>query len=248
MIWKIALCDDSAAERQNLAGLLEHYAEERELTLQCYPYPSGSSLISAHEDEGLCFELILLDVLMGELGGIETALRLRRGGVQTPLVFVTTSRDYAVESYDVDAAGYLLKPVAYKKLFSLLDRLLKRPEQPRLALHIRGGIRFQYYSDILFFESRDHATFAVLNSGEVLRCGESLAELERELFSDPRFYRCHKGYLVNMDYIQQVEDVFLLSSGHRVPYRVREKKKITDDYYRYFLRRNLQGAVDTAQL
>lgn len=82
-------------------------------------------------------------------------------------------------------------------------------------------------------------TYAILGTGETLRCAESLAVLEKTLSQDPRFYRCHKAYLVNMDYIERVEDVFLLSDGSRVPYRIREKKKITDGYYRYFLKRNL---------
>lgn len=108
-----------------------------------------------------------------------------------------------------------------------------------LALHIHNDIRYFYYEEILFFESREHATYVTLESGEALRCAESLSALEAELARDPRFYRCYRGYLVNLDHIQQMEDVFVMTGGHRVPYRVRDKKKIAADYYRYFLQRNL---------
>ena len=127
----------------------------------------------------------------------------------------------------------------YEKLAKLLNHLLERLRSPRIALHAPGGIRYQYYDEILFFESRDHVTYAVLTDGENFRCTESLAAVESELAPDPRFCRCHKGYLVNMDYIERVEDAFVLSNGQQVPYRIREKKKITDNYYRYFLKRNL---------
>ena len=78
-----------------------------------------------------------------------------------------------------------------------------------------------------------------LESGDALRCTETLTALEARLANNGRFYRCYKGYLINLDHVQQMEDVFILTGGHRVPYRVRDKKKIAADYYRYFLRRNL---------
>ena len=238
-MWRIAVCDDRAAEAEAIQTLLERYAAQKKLTFLISLYGSGSALVSAHEDEGAHFDLLLLDVLMGQSNGMDAAARLRRGGVRTPLVFFTASRDYAVESYEVDAAGYLVKPVQYEKLSAVLDKIFSRIQCPRLALHIHSGIRYYYYDEILFFESRDHTTYVTLESGDSLRCTETLAALETELARDPRFYRCHRGYLVNLDHIQRMEDVFVLTGGHRVPYRVRDKKKIAADYYRYFLHRNL---------
>lgn len=238
-MWRIAICDDDAAEIAAIRALLERYAEQKGLTIQVSVYHDGSELISAYEDEGAYFDLILLDILMGNVTGIDAALRLRRNGVRTPLIFFTASRDYAVESYEVDATGYLVKPVDDKKLYAALDKIFSKMNCPRLALHIHNDIRYFYYNDILFFESRDHATYVTLESGDTLRCTETLAALEAELARDPRFYRCYKGYLINLDHVQQMDDVFVLAGGYRVPYRVRDKKKIAADYYRYFLQRNL---------
>lgn len=238
-MWKLAICDDSPGEIQTLKTLLNRYAARKGLSLQISAYTDSSDLISAYEDLGLQFDLVLLDVLMGDSNGIDTAAKLRRIGVRTPAIFCTTSRDYAVESYEVEAAGYLVKPVAYEKLELLLEKHLNRQGTPRLALHVSGGMYYPYYDQILCFESCNHATHVILDDGQVLRCAESLAALEKELSNDPRFYRCHKAFLVNMDYIEGVEDAFVLSNGMRVPYRIREKKKIVDDYYRYFLNRNL---------
>lgn len=240
-MWKIAICDDNSAEAQRLQVLLNRYAAHKGLSFQIRTYPDGIDLASAYEDNGLRFDLILLDVLMLRSNGIDTAAKLRRLGIRTPIIFCTTSRDYAVESYEVEAAGYLVKPVTYERLALLLDRNLKKQDSPRLALHIPGGIHYLYYSQILYFESRDHMTYAMLDTGEAIRCSESLATLEKTLSQDPRFYRCHKAFLVNMDHIERVEDVFVLSEGSRVPYRIRQRKQITDDYYRYFLHRNLDS-------
>lgn len=129
MIWKIAICDDNAGEITAIQAMLERYARERELTFFVTPFRDGSGLLSAYADDGRHFDLIFLDVIMGEMNGIETAHRLRQYGAGAPIVFFTTSRDYAVESYEVEAAGYLMKPVAYDKLAAVLDRLLKKPER-----------------------------------------------------------------------------------------------------------------------
>ena len=238
-MWRLAICDDSAAETDAVRALLDRYAAQKMLTFQVSAYHDGGELVSAHEDEGRHFDLILLDILMRQLNGVDAALRLRRSGVRTPLIFFTSSRDYAVESYDVEAAGYLIKPVEYEKLAAVLDRVFRKMECPRLALHIRGDIRYFSYNEILFFESRDHATYVTLESGDTFRCAGSLAALESELAGDPRFYRCYRGYLINLDHVQQMEDVFVLTGGYRVPYRVRDKKKMAADYYRYFLQRSL---------
>lgn len=238
-MWRIAICDDNTEEITAVQILLKRYASQRALAVQVSVYHDGSELVSSYEDEGAYFDLILLDILMEGLNGIDTAARLRRNGVRTPLVFFTTSRDYAVESYDVEAAGYLIKPVEYERLCSVLDRIFNKMDSPRLALHIHKDIRYFYYNEILFFESRDHATYVTLESRDTLRCTETLAALEKKLANIPCFYRCYKGYLVNLDHIQQMEDVFILTGGYRVPYRVRDKKKIASDYYRYFLQRNL---------
>ncbi len=238
-MWRIAICDDNAAEVTAVQMLLDRYAEQKGMTVQLNVYHDGIELVSAYEDDGAYFDLILLDVLMGQLNGIDAAIRLRRNGVRASLIFFTTSRDYAVESYDVEAAGYLIKPVDYKKLSAALDKVFNKMDCPRLALHIHSDIRYFNYDEILFFESRNHATYVTLESGDTLRCTETLAVLEAELAKDPRFYRCYKGYLINFDHVQQMEDVFVMTGGRRVPYRVRDKKKISADYYRYFLRRNL---------
>ncbi|MGM9942162.1 MAG: LytR/AlgR family response regulator transcription factor [Bulleidia sp.] len=242
-MWRIAVCDDNIDEILKLEDLLKRFEQESGAVISIHTFHNGRELISAYEDQGQRFDLYLLDILMDGSDGIRTAARLRRIGMSGPVVFCTTTRDYAVESYDVDADGYLIKPVIYDKLQSLLKRLLKTQEGPRIALRVPGGIRYVSSSHILYFESRDHMTYVVLDTHERIRCSNSLTAIEQSLKTDQRFYRCHKAYLINMDHIIEVKDTFILSDGQRVPYRIREKKKITDDYYRYFLKRNLNTQI-----
>ncbi|MDD4851253.1 MAG: LytTR family DNA-binding domain-containing protein [Gemmiger sp.] len=239
----IAICDDQPHELAILQSLLEQYRDEKAVDVSITAYPSGESLLVDIQQNGASYSLLLLDVLMAGLTGIETAACLREGGCQAPLAFLTTTRDYAVESYEVKAADYLLKPVSRARLWALLDGLQDAPSRPCLPLHIRGNIRYCFYSDILFFESLDHCIYLHQKDGETLRCAETLAAIAAALAEDPRFYRCHKSYLINFDYVDCVEDTFILAGGIHVPYRIREKKKIANDYYRYLLKKSLtQGS------
>jgi two-component system response regulator LytT len=240
---KIAICDDHPGDLAALQDLLEQYRAEKAVPLAITAYRSGESLLADIQENGATYALLLLDVLMEGLTGIDTAVRLREGGCHTPLAFLTTTRDYAVESYGVKALDYLLKPVDTTRLQALLDSLLDSPKNhPWLLLHVHGNVCHCFYSDILFFESLDHCIYLHQKNNGTLRCAETLAALETALADDPRFYRCHKSYLINFDYVDYIdytEDAFVFTTGEHVPYRIRERRKIADDYYRYLLRKSL---------
>lgn len=240
---RIAICDDQPQELAILQAMLAQYSAEKGVTLQVFSYSDGESLLYDIQEKGNDYSLLLLDVLMAGITGIETADRLRRSGCQTPLAFLTTTRDYAVESYSVGAEDYLLKPVQKERLWALLDKLLDKLDRPFLTLHVHGSVYNCFYNDILYFESLSHLIYLHTNTGNTLRCTETLAAIEAALADDPRFYRCHKSYLINLDCVDHVDDTFVLMDGSRIPYRIREKKKITDDYYKYFIKRSLTNKV-----
>lgn len=113
-MWTIAICDDNIRELNVIETLLQKYSEESGMALSIHTFLNGSQLLSACQDNGQRFDLILLDVLMDETDGITTAEKLRRSGIHTPIIFCTTTRDYAMESYEVEADGYLIKPLIYE--------------------------------------------------------------------------------------------------------------------------------------
>lgn len=127
----IALCDDREAERKAVCRLLCSMTKLRQdFRLEVIEYGSGESLLLDLETDRWDFQLVLLDIVMKPLSGMETARQIRAMGRNVPIAFLTTSPDYALESYDVGAAGYLLKPVAQEKLAALLRKVLTPPDKP----------------------------------------------------------------------------------------------------------------------
>ena len=118
---KIAICDDETEFLDILSESLSSWCRAHQLTLQLYRFTNGDELISAHRAYGM--DLILLDMIMPLLSGMDTARELRQADTAVRLVFLTSSPEFALESYEVRAFDYLLKPVTYERLAQLLDEL-----------------------------------------------------------------------------------------------------------------------------
>ncbi len=232
----IGICDDDQGERAELEALLQGLEVS---PIQTMGYESGESLLLAIED-GVRFDLLILDIYMQGKNGMEIAKELRRRGEKLPLLFLTNSAEFAVESYEVDASGYLMKPVSAEKLSLFLKKLFVVPERRQILLRNRVETALVYLGDILWAEIDNHRIKVHLRDDQEFILREKLDEFEMRLQS-PAFLRCHKSYLVNMDYIQEVGEYFVLQNGTQIPIRVRERKRLTDAYYRYFAEKTLRN-------
>ena len=110
----IAVCDDSAFDRELIVELLHIYFAQKPFQYKLAQYNSGINLVCDVED-GCWFDIIFLDIYMNGLLGIDAAHKLRALGFDGAIIFLTASADFAVDSYDVAAAGYLLKPHSFDK-------------------------------------------------------------------------------------------------------------------------------------
>ena len=113
---KIAICDDEVHFMDALCPLLEQWARERGIKLMIHQFTNGDDLIAAHQSE--CMDLIFLDIIMPLLSGIDTAREFRNMNQNVPIVFLTSSREFAFNSYEVKAFNYLIKPVDPEKIIS----------------------------------------------------------------------------------------------------------------------------------
>lgn len=209
---KIAICDDSKLDRQLLKVVIQTYFENNEEEFKIFEYELGDNLLDDIE-----VELLFLDIIMN---GMKIARKLRDIQFKAPIIFLTAHADYAVESYEVYAAGYLLKPYDTNKLTLLLDEVLQRSVQKRIAVKVKKQHRYLEINDIMYVESDKHVLNIHLKDSRVIQTTEKLSELKKTINSK-RFIRCHQSYLVNMDYIKDAKTDFILSNDIRIPIRVR---------------------------
>lgn len=230
---EIVICEDVEIERNLLNTVLRQYFREINEEVRILEYESGEAFIADVEEGYTDMELLFLDIYMKELNGMETARRLRELQCKVPIVFLTSSPDFAVESYEVHAAGYLLKPFEEEKLKNLLNRLLHVEMKRRIAVKQRRQYRYIYLDDICYIDSYKHSFTLHLSDGSTVVTNEKLVEME-ERIHDRRFLRCHQSYLVNMDFIADIKEDFIMRDGTEVPIRVRGKRELIDNYNKYF--------------
>lgn len=228
---RIAVCEDNEIHRDILEHLLNRYFSERSIPFALIPYEYGKNFLYDME-EGAFFDVTFLDIYMEDTMGNEIAHKLRALGYQGEIVFLTASPDFAIESYDVDACGYLLKPLDYEKLKMVMDRISRNTDPCTYQIRQRTTMTKLVYHEILYIESSNSKCIFHTASGGEYTVYKTLNTIEKEL-GDHRFLRCHQSFLVNMDHIKQIGKQFLLSNGDYVPIRQRGVKPVRQAYMEY---------------
>lgn len=220
---RVAVCEDDAAERQALTELLLEYAARWPAAeLQIQEFCSGKALLWSKN--AAAFDLYLLDVLMPGPDGIATGLELRRQGAEGEILYLTSSRDYAVESYQVGAFYYLMKPAGTEQLFPVLDRVterLARRQAGELLLHTGEGTRRVPYGSILWVERAGRRMVCRCAGGETVTSTSlraSFAKTLEPLLQEGRFAACGASYVVNLHHVKEVGGGLIrMDNGATVP-------------------------------
>lgn len=228
---RIAICEDNEIHRDIIKNMLNRYSSERSIPFDCVPYEYGMNFLYDME-EGAYFDVSLLDIYMEDSMGNEIAQKLRVMGYQGKIVFLTASPDYAIESYDVAADGYLLKPLVYEKFKMVMDRIAQGIEPCTYWIRQRTTVTKVLYHEILYIESQNSKCILHTASGAAHIVYKPLNLIEKEL-GNRRFLRCHQSFLVNMDHIKQIGKHFLLFNGDIVPIRQRDLKQIRQVFMDY---------------
>ena len=198
--YRVALCEDEAVERGQIAGLCRDIFSTLGVEAEVVPFSSADDLRRTVEGGRTAFDLYLLDIQMREgASGLDLARQLYHWGVRDRIIFLTGSLEYAIQGYDVEPLHYLLKPVSRERLEEALDRALRK-RGARTVRFQRGGKSVALpVEEIRYLESRDHGTVVHLRDG-VQAFSISLAEAEQMLPAG-MFRRCHKSYLVNLNWV-----------------------------------------------
>ena len=213
----IAICDDLKAEQITLARLIRAYAKEHGLAVKLCFFSSGESLLAALQ-EGMTIHVLFLDIYMPGLDGMTTARRIRASGSSLSIIFATTSQDHGLDSFEVQACDYLVKPFQQEDVDSCLDWFFAHIPEPLRLLSVYAEGEWQsiplasiYYINVYGHQCQVHTPRGVI----VTRRG--LDALESAIDSRD-FLRCHRSFLVNLNHVDGVEGSdFCLGDQTRIP-------------------------------
>lgn len=211
---RIAVCDDEKAQRRLIINYLQEWARASGQILDILEFPDGESLLFCWEDKK-DFDLLILDIEMGRLSGMELAERIRGEDEEIPILFITGYETYMAQGYEVAAIQYLLKPLSKEKLFAVLDRLQrKRKPEEKLTFLTGEGVLLLAPSDIWFAEARGHQCILSTAQGS-FQIRHSITELLKMLSGQKGFVRCHRSYLVNLRHISAITKTELVMDDFR---------------------------------
>ncbi len=214
----IALCDDEEPQRRFTRRMLEDYFARRDLPAKIREFAGGRELLDA--PDGQRFDLYLLDIVMPELDGIRLGMALRDRDKEGVIIYLTTSPDFALESFNARAFSYLLKPVREEKLFAVLDDTIALRERRDAGVIVRtaeGTVRVVLDS-ILYVELTGRAPCYYLSDGSrvtgvALR--SSFQNMMRPLLDDRRFHLCGSSFVFNLHHIRSMSKSKVLFDGGR---------------------------------
>ena len=200
----IAIVEDDNSYAEELERRLHQFASENDLEFNIVKFEDGAKLIG---DYSYRFDLILLDVEMPVMNGIDTARAVREMDDQVLIMFVTNMAQYALHGYEVDAVDYVLKPLNYAALSMKMKKVLRiyrqRPAES-IFIKVDGETRRLSIRNIYYVESQGHNLMYHTSSGVYAAAGaKTLSQAEEEL-SDYGFCRCNSCYLVNLFYIDSL--------------------------------------------
>lgn len=203
---KIAFCDDELSVLHEIHTLLDEYRVERNQELDCAAFHSPLDLL-AEIERGNRFDILLLDIMMPGENGIDAAAEIRSRDSNVKIIFLTSSSEYAVQSYTVGAYFYQLKPIWRESFFRLMDSVVSTCEKEHsdgLILQCKGGVTRIELRHLEYCEVIHRTLFFHLSSGKVLESTGSLDDLYCRLEPHGNFLRPHRSYLINLDYVQSI--------------------------------------------
>jgi len=212
----ILICDDMKHDADNLCKLLVDSGFNHNSVMF-----SNAKDAFEHIRSGASVDVCFLDIIMPGKSGVELAKDLRDDGWQGFIVFLSTSKDFGPETYQVKAFSYLLKPVScdsVREILHEIEHLQKSADTSGISVKGVGQTRFLLFREISYVEAANQNVIFRLTSGLELKMRSTFAEIAATLLEDTRFIQCHRSYVINMnDVISVCNNDFIMQSGVKIP-------------------------------
>lgn len=238
---RAAIIDDLATCRDEIRGCLSRYLHENYAgeTPETDEFENGEAFLSRFMPGA--YDIIFIDQYMDGLSGIATAGKIREKDRFVALIFVTSSIDHAIDSFDVRACGYLVKPYTYEKFVKTLE--LAHISKIRNARFIRLDQNKILLREILWCDRDEHYVQIHTEKRGILRFRAPFTELSRLLSSYTQFAACYKSCIVNLERVERIDGLtFLMDTGDKIPFSGQKKKEMEALFDEYMFLREREDA------
>lgn len=229
-MFKIAICDDEKMMcdilYKKLCNILKQWYVP--FSIQCYT--SALELLESN----LSFDLMLLDIQMPDLNGIELAKKIRQQSEKCQLIFVTILKEYVLCGFELDAADYIYKPIDENRFQAALKRVLQKWYSQNIIVQIKNEYQIISFCDIYYIEVLNRKIY-IHTKKNTIQYYASLQQIQKQL--DTRFVKCHRSYIINIDYLKQYQPLqLILENGEIIPVSRLRKKQFLE-YIKHYIQK-----------
>lgn len=227
---RIAICDDYKDDAEKLYKMVKEVLDEKRIAVTIKVFDNGETLLKNSN-----FDIYFLDIYMGELDGVKVGYELSKKDSKNAIVFTTTSKDHMADSYSIGALHYLVKPFTKADVNTALERCLRvvKHVDPYLEVLINRVKKKILTAKIRYIESQNRFSY-IYTDFDVYKVYLRLEDLKKMLHEE-KFLRCHRSYLINLDYVDRIVDNdFILNDGTLIPLK-RNQKILYKTYYEDYL-------------
>lgn len=228
---RVAIIDDSKQDATRLEGYLTRFQTENSVSVSAAHYSDARAFLS---DYHYNWDLVIMDIDMPGINGVEAARLLRKNDTNVVLMFVTNMPQYALCGYEVEAVDYVLKPVAYQDFALKLckaRRYIQRNQDDKLTLHTTGGEVQLSLREVFYVESMLHYLLYHTDRQDYKTRG-TMSEAEKQL-RPHQFVRCNTSYLVNLRHVEAIERDDVLVAGTRLKISRGKRREFLDGFTRF---------------
>ena len=235
---RVAICDDNKQELQMITDFVNDFSnsDSRENKMNVKSFSSSIELLSQIENDRK-FDVYILDIIMPNVNGIELAEEIRRKDQIAKIIFLTSSPEFAVDSYSVDALYYLIKPIQKDKLFTLLEKArldISNQMQQYIVVKTKSNLSKVFLNQLIYVEVQRRTLFFHQKDGITLESTSTISQVEAVLLKDRHFIKPHRSYIVNLDYIKHLTPSNITTTSDRViPVSRNVFKDIKNEYINY---------------
>lgn len=224
----IYICEDSKSDALRLKHHLNTFSKEKQYDFEIVSFTSGEELFTEYRQTSIQPNLIFLDIYMDGKNGMDTARQLRSLGYNNGIIFTTSSTEHAMDSYEVNALYYLQKPYDHNHFVNAMERCshIFKMTQPKFAITLKKKKIFVPYTDILFFETGQHAVILHTVS-DTISFRNSLSQIAETFCQADNFLTVGRSYLINLNHVTgRLQNDLIMSDGSIVQIPIRKQEEI----------------------
>lgn len=231
---RVAIVEDDDSYAETLQEYLNKYEQENEVRFQVVRYEDGADLVEKYHGD---FDILIMDIELKFMDGMTAAQHIRKMDSNVIIIFVTNMPQFALKGYQVDALDYVLKPISYyafsQRLERALERMERRSAKKYITLHLKGRVQKVNILNIMYIEALQHDLIYHMDKNGVTYTVRGIIKDLEATLKDYYFFRCHKGYLVNLAYVESVGEATVQIGEEQIPVAKLRKKELLNEFNRY---------------